>query len=97
MNDDEMLKETYRLTLENNRMLRAMRRSAFWGGVIRFVIYAALLIVPLWFYLTYLAPIMRDMLEMYSQVQGTGARASAQFSDFQNMLKQYQELLGGSN
>ena len=97
MNNDELLKETYRLAQENNKMLRAMRRHAFWGALVRFVIYAALLLVPLWFYLTYLAPLMEDMMNTYAQIQGTGARASAQFSDFQNMLKQYQELLGGGN
>lgn len=97
MNDQEMLKETYRLTLDNNRMLRSMRRSAFWGGIIRIIIYAALLLLPLWFYFSYLAPIVDDMLATMEQVQGTGARASAQISGFQEMLQQYKELIGGAN
>jgi hypothetical protein len=73
MEHDEILKETYRLTQENNRMLRSMRRNAFWGGVIRLIIYAALLLVPVWFYFTYLAPVVEQMMQTVEQIQGTGA------------------------
>jgi len=94
MDHEEMLKETYRLTQENNRMLKSMRRSAFWGGVIRVVIYAALLIVPFWFYLTYMAPLVEDMMRTVNQIQGTGTQAQAQFSDLRGMWAQLQEALG---
>lgn len=94
MDHEEMLKETYRLSQENNRMLKAMRRSAFWGGVIRIIVYAALLIVPFWFYLTYMAPLVEDMMRTVNQIQGTGAQAQAQFSDLRGMWEQLQEALG---
>lgn len=93
MEHEEMLRETYRLTQENNRMLRAMRRSAFWGGLIRMIIYAALLLIPIWFYFTYMAPIVEQMMETVQQIQGTGAQAQAQFSSFQDAWKQFQEML----
>lgn len=91
-----MLQETYRLAKENNKMLHAMRRSAFWGGLIKFIVYAVLLIAPLWFYATYLAPIMNQMLRAVQEVQGTGAKAQAQFGSFQDMLKQLQAKFPGS-
>ena len=73
-------------------MLHAMRRNAFWGGVIKFVLYALVIVVaPLWLYATYLAPIMNEMLDTYQQVQGTGVKAQAQFSDLQNLLKQFRD------
>lgn len=89
--NDEMLTELVRLTRDNNRMLHAMRRNAFWGGIIKFVLYVLVLVVaPLWLYATYLAPMMEQVLDTYQQIQGTGAKAQAQFTDFQNLLKQFQ-------
>lgn len=88
---DETLTELVRLTRDNNRMLRSMRRRAFWGGIVKFLIYAGLFIaLPLWLYATYLAPMMDQVLDTYQQIQGTGAKAQAQFSDFQNFLKEFQ-------
>ena len=85
-----MLQEMYRLTKENNKMLHKMRRNAFWGGIIKFVLYALVLVVaPLWLYATYLAPMMEQVLDTYQQVQGTGAKAQAQFSDIQGFIDQF--------
>lgn len=89
--DDQMLRETYRLTLENNRMLHKMRRNAFWGSIIHFIVYAALLAAPIWFYLSYLAPVVDRMFNTVQQMQGTGAQASAQFTQLQDMWKQFEE------
>ncbi len=91
--DEQKLEELYRLAKDNNRMLHAMRRNAFWGGVIKFILYAALIIVPLWLYATYLAPMVNQMLETVNQIQGTGASAQAQLGNFQDMLKRFQENL----
>lgn len=88
--DDQMLRETYRLTLENNRMLHRMRRNAFWGGIIRFIVYAALLAAPIWFYLSYLAPVVDKMFNTAQQLQGSGAQATAQFSQMQEAWKQFE-------
>ncbi len=75
-------------------MLRAMRRNAFWGGVIKFVLYGLLLVAaPLWLYATYLAPITEQMMDAYQQVQGTGAKAQAQFGDLQKMFEQLKSTI----
>lgn len=94
MENDQIIRETYRLAQENNRMLKSMRRSAFWGGILRLAIYAAFLIVPLWFYLSYMAPVLQDMMNTVDQIQGTGARAQAQFTGIKDMWAQFQELTG---
>lgn len=96
MESDEMLRETYRLAQDNNRMLRSMRRNAFWGGLLRLVIYAALLLVPVWFYFTYMAPVVEQMMQTVQQIQGTGAQAQAQFSGFQEAWKEFQEKFKSS-
>jgi len=90
--DNQKLEEIYRLTKENNRMLHSMRRSAFWGGIIKFVLYTVVIVViPFWLYMTYLAPMVESMMQTVQQIQGTGAKAQTQFSDFQNLLKQFQD------
>ncbi len=95
MPPEQQLQELYRLTKENNRMLHKMRRNAFWGGIIKFVLYAALLLAPLWLYMSYLAPIVDQALNTMQELQGTGARAEAQFGGIQDLLKQFQNVVGG--
>ena len=90
--DRQKLEEMYRLTKDNNRMLHSMRRNAFWGGLLKFVIYAGLIGVPIWFYLSYFAPVLQSMMQTMNQLQGTGTKASAQMSSFQDMMKQAQAL-----
>ena len=90
--DEQAQQEMYRLVKENNHMLHKMRRNAFWGGLIKLVIYGVLfLAVPLWLYTTYLAPVLESTMRTMNQIQGTGAKAQAQFGSFQEMLKQLQD------
>ncbi len=91
--DENLLRETYRLSLENNKMLHRMRRNAFWGGIVKTIVYAALLAAPIWFYLSYMAPIVDKMLNTIQQVQGTGAQAQVQLNSFQDAWKQFQEKM----
>ena len=70
-----------------------MRRSALWGGIFKFVFWAAILIAPLWFYMAYLAPVVNDMTKTVQQIQGTSAKAQMQLSGFQEMLKQLQQKI----
>lgn len=94
MDDQEMLRETYRLTQENNRLLHKMRRAAFWSRVFSFLVYAALLIAPLWFYMQYLAPVVDQMFKAVQQVQGTGAQASAQFQGLEQAWQSFEQRFG---
>ncbi|MDO8514203.1 MAG: hypothetical protein Q7S50_01525 [bacterium] len=85
--------EIYKLVRENNKMLHAMRRNAFWGGIIKFLLYTGLFIVlPFWLYMTYLAPMLQSTMQAVNQIQGTGAKAQAQFGSFQEMLKQFETM-----
>ena len=88
MESDDLLRETYRLTLENNKLLHKMRRSAFWSRLVSFMVYGALLLAPIWFYMQYLAPVVDQMFNTVKQMQGTGAQASAQFADMQQAWQQ---------
>ncbi len=72
-------------------MLHAMRRNAFVGGLFKFILWAALIIVPLWLYMQYLAPVVQSMTETMQRLQGTGASAQAQFGDLNNALQKLQQ------
>ena len=89
--NNEMMKEVLRLTQENNKMLHKMRRGAMLRTVIQLVMYAILLIVPIYLYLTFAAPAVNQMLVTVQQIQGTGAQAQAQFGSFQDMIKTFTE------
>ncbi len=95
--DDKTLQEMLEMTRENNRMLHKMRRNAFWGGIIKFLIYAALLLAPIWFYMTYLNDTVQRMMNTINQMQGTSAKAQAQFGDFSAMWKEIQAKFGGGS
>lgn len=85
--DEQKFEELFRLVQDNNRMLHAARRNAVIGGILKFLVYAGLLIVlPLWLYATYLAPIVESALQTAQQIQGTGAAAQAQFGQLQGLL-----------
>jgi hypothetical protein len=86
--------EIYRLTKDNNRMLHTMRRNAFWGGIIKFVIYALLLLAPIWFYMTYLNSTVEKMLHTIDQIQGTGSAAQTQFQGLEASWREFQAKLG---
>ncbi|MAZ67173.1 hypothetical protein CL652_00135 [bacterium] len=72
---EELLKKTYDLALHNNQMLRSMKRAAFWGTIFKIVLYAALLGIPVYLYLTIFQPILGDLLGTYSQIQETTSQA----------------------
>ena len=72
-----------------------MRRNAFWGGIIRAIVYIALLLAPIWLYYSYLAPVVDKMFASVQQIQGTSAEAQAQFSGLQDAWKQLQSKIPG--
>ena len=90
------MQELLRLTRENNHLLHKMRRNAFWGGIIKFVLYLIVIgIIPLWLYLTYLAPVVRQLTDTYAQFQGTGAKAQANMNELQKMMEQFKNSFSG--
>jgi hypothetical protein len=87
--DRTELEQLVRLVKDNNRMLRAMRRDAFIGGVFKLFLWAAFIVIPLWFYLTYLAPVVTSAMaamQQVQQVQGTTLNATVQFGELTKSL-----------
>lgn len=72
-------------------MLHSMRRNAFLGGILKFVVWAVLVILPLWLYMQYLAPVMQSMTETMNKIEGTGASAQTKFGDLNAALQKLQQ------
>jgi hypothetical protein len=96
-NNDQLLHEIHRLTRENNEMMHRMRRSAFLWGFIKFIIYAALLTAPIWFYLTYLNGAVEQMLQAMSKIEGANAQVQNQFTGLQGIIQKLEAPFSASS
>lgn len=89
MEEQPSIHEIYRLAKENNKMLHAMRRNSFLGGIVKVIFYILILVIaPLYVYSTYVQPLVANLEQTMQQVQGTNAKAQAQFGSLESMLKQ---------
>ena len=61
---EELLEENIELTKENNRLIKAMRRDALIGGVVKVLIWGVLIGGSLYFSLQYLEPLLVGAEEM---------------------------------
>ncbi len=95
---DKKLDEVYKMTRDNNKMLRSMKRAAFWGTVFKLFIYAVLLGIPVYLYFTIFQPVLDNFVNAYSQMQQAGnqmQQAGTQFQDISKAIpfEQLQALL----
>lgn len=95
-NNDQLLREIYRLSRENNEMMHRARRSAFFWGFVKFLVYAALLAAPIWFYVTYLNGTVQAMLQDLNKIEGVNTQAQNQFDGFENALQGLESRFGAS-
>ncbi len=95
-NNDQLLREIYRLTRENNELMHRARRSAFFWGFVKFLIYAALLLAPIWFYVTYLNGTVQELLQAANKVEGANTQAQSQLQTFENGFQQLEARFSGS-
>ncbi len=84
--DLKMLRETHRLALENNAMLRKMRRSAFVHTLFRLIIYAAFILGPIWFYYAYLAAPMQQLVDTVQSIQGVSSDMQGKYQSFNQAI-----------
>lgn len=101
---EELLQETFKLARDNNRMLHAMRRNAFFGGVFKLITYALFIGVPLWFFATYLYPILDSAMTTLNQAQGQlqqvqtkSSEFGAQFESLNTLINQLKDIPGIGN
>ena len=81
----ELLEENIEATEENTKLLKAMRRDALIGGIVKTVLWIVLIVASFYFSAKFLEP----YLGMMPTGQGGG-----ETQDFGALLKEYQGLLG---
>lgn len=95
MNPEEkrILEETLSLARENHKMLRTMRRHAWFGLCFKILVWAVLILAPLYFYQKYLEPIMGQFQSATGgktgTVAGTGLFGFPTSADIQKLIEQY--------
>lgn len=83
------LEEIYKLTKENNRMLHAMRRDAFVGGIFKFVFWIVLFVVlPYIAYTLYLQPYITTLQGAYENLNEKADTLSGAAKDLEDIKGQ---------
>lgn len=88
-----MLRKSLELAEENNRLLRKMRRGAIWGGIFKIIWLAILIGVPVYVYITYLQPILGDVLDTIETVQDAGNKVQGLGDGLGDQLRGFFEQL----
>ena len=96
MDERELLKRNLELTEENNRLLRKMRRGAIWGGIFKIVWLAILIGVPVYVYITFLQPILGDVLDTIETVQSAGEQVQGLGDGLGNQIRGMFEQFKGN-
>lgn len=94
--DEKKLEELFRMVQENNRMLHSARRSAFIGGIFKFVFWVLILVVLPYIAWLYLEPYFNTIMAQYQTLQSQSGALSSQASALQEQLNQFgsfQDLL----
>ena len=89
--DTEMkrqLEEIHALAKDNHRMLKAIRRDQWFGFVGRVIIWAIVLLLPLYLYQQYLYPIV-SKFPSASSATSTGPFGLPTTADIQKLINSY--------
>lgn len=68
--EKEMLKKTLELSQENNKMLRSIKRSMFWGRITRIAYWIIIIGAAIGIYY-YIEPYIDTAINAYGGVKGT--------------------------
>lgn len=87
----EKIEKTYELSIENNRILRRIRRSNILGLIFKIIVFVVVTGVGTWFYVYILHPYLQQMIETYNSVQGgvenIGSEVDSNLKKLLEMLK----------
>lgn len=91
---DELVRANLKLTQENNKMLKAMRRSVIYGRIFRVLFWLLLLGGSYVVYYVFLEPYVVKISQVYEQVQGiqstmTGTASSSTSSSTSESFKSW--------
>jgi hypothetical protein len=97
MPDGGKLEEIYKLTKENNQMLRAMRRNARMHTFLKLIFYAVIAGGLIWSYIHIIGPLLMQMLDTLNKLQGASSQAQNQLSGFTDTLQKLTAWIPGAS
>lgn len=65
----KLLEETHRLARENNHLLKAVRRYHWIGFMVKVLIWSSLILLPLYFYQSFLAPVLPASFDFQNLIE----------------------------
>jgi len=95
--DERSEEELYRLTKENNRILHSMRRNAFWGGILKTILYLVALGIPIWLYFAYLYPVVQQIDASLSAATGKKIQLEGEFQNWGNLFEQFKDRFSSAS
>lgn len=85
-----MLDETHALAKDNHRMLRALRRYQIMGFFGKIVIWAIVLVLPLYLYQQYLGPLISKFSALSeTSIPGSGVFTLPTSAELQKLIDSY--------
>jgi sensor histidine kinase YesM len=93
--DDKKLEEMYDMVRENNSMLKSARRSAFVGGIVKFIFWVVVLVVLPYVTWLYVEPYLNTVMAQYQAVSTQSGNLQNQAAELQKQLTDLQGQTGG--
>jgi len=100
-NDNDLLRKTYALVKENNRLLRKARRGSWYGLFFKLLFWGVMIGIPAWLYFTVLQPILQQGMGVLEQVQNVAGQvqnatdgAGIQTGQVKSLLKTINSIPG---
>ncbi len=81
-----LLVETHALAKDNHRMLRAIRRDQWFGFAGKIIVWAVVILLPLYLYNLYVAPLISQYQGFAPSENGSGFPS---FTDLQKLIDSY--------
>jgi hypothetical protein len=88
----DLLRATYKLAKENNKLLHKLRRGAIIGRILHFLWIAFLIGLPIVLYYYFLQPIVGQFSQVYTGLQDIGGQAP---DELKSLLEKIGIELGG--
>ncbi|MEZ4104167.1 MAG: hypothetical protein R3B60_02685 [Candidatus Paceibacterota bacterium] len=69
----DLIKENQRLLIENNQLLRQMRRHSIIGAIFRFLWFVLVISIPVYIYFQYVQPNWENLTTKINELEQTSA------------------------